>query len=102
MQRKNRLTKGGRPRSHQGLRSRRHQLMGVSGHPSREHTLIVVIGWFVKPSGGWGAAARQPSRLGTKQVPSWSRIDDRRPFSHQKEILLANKGVSIYDIRIED
>ena len=39
-------------KSFQGLRSRRHHLMGVSGHPSREHTLIIVIGCFIKPSGG--------------------------------------------------
>jgi hypothetical protein len=71
--------------------------MGGSGHPSREQTLIFVIGCFIKPSGCVGAAARQPSRLGTKTVPSRSRIYDRRPFSHQKEILLANKGESIYD-----
>jgi len=71
--------------------------MGVSGHPSREQTLIFVIGCFSKPSGCLGAAARQPSRLGTNKVPSRSRIYDRRPFSHQQEILLANKGESIYD-----
>ena len=76
--------------------------MGVRGHPSREQTLIFVIGCFIKPSGCVGAAARQPSRLGTNKVPSRSRIYDRRPFSHQKEILLANKGESIYDNGRED